>query len=381
MNPDPIQEYRVWKKGNQHTDYGAETAVSYYWFPTTDDMVALLTRPKSNYKDLDPFTIMPEDANWFGTRDMPQAIKYFRFGWPELTESIFVEDAALSIPRPIEDDFKTHHDMTGGCVDIGVFASGQPECMMQFEPNRKQKKTVKLLINVSASGSMGTNSIKNRGKVIIGIVDWLERSGYRVRLDICDSIGGWRTDPETKDRRVVWYLAFCAKDFSQPLDIPRLSFMAASRSMLRRVFFGIEAVSTEFASIWGPHDYGSVARVCDAIKEDYDYIFDYTTPVTIETAVECINYIVDGTNTSERPDDINQLGEWMTSTDPEEMDLSGLAEFEEKQEYGIEDNDDLEDLAPTTTAQQLAEHDDPFIWLTGYTYDNKPYKYAIRRKQ
>ena len=41
----------------------------------------------------------------------------------------------------------------------------------------------------------------------------------------------------------------------------------------------------------------------------------------------------------------------------------------------------LEDLAPTTTAQQLAEHDDPFIWLTGYTYDNKPYKYAIRRKQ
>jgi hypothetical protein len=362
----------------------------YFWFEHQDDIIRLCSLPEDDYMDQVPFEVT--DGAWFDTTDMQQALDYFRYGWPEAADTIFVEDAALSIPREIEPEFKTFNDTSGAMVDMGAYLSGVPECMLQFEQQHKHKKTVKLLINVSASGGTGSNTLKQRGKTIIAIVDWLEKSGYRVRVDVCDTVTYWA--------RSEWVLAFCAKDFAQPLDFSRIAFMAASSAMLRRIFFAVEGSSKNYCRQF-QGTYGAVCPVPKPIAAEYDYVFDYMTPVTAETAVQCIDYIVGGANTVERPD---------TTTAEGASELESMFSEADLQEYynDEQNKDDIEQAmvvgsglyqtshampdTPMSTAEQVAasnmdtssqsdsssSNDDSPRWVWDKTHT---YRYLMRRKQ
>lgn len=371
---DPITPYVEELDGNDR----------WYWFDSTDTMIDLCSRPADQYKDRVPFKTTSE-GGWWGVKDMPTALKYFKYGWEEVADSIYVEDAALAIPREIQDQFKTYADHSGGAVNVTAHINGQPEDMLQFEPSTQKKRTIRLLVNVSASGGTGSDYMKQRGMTIISIIDWLEKSGYRVRLDVCDTLLWW-PGGYSEDKAITWLLAFCAKDYSQPLDISRLGFMAASSAMLRRIFFGIEAVSTDFKRIWGAHDYGVVATVPKKFAEKYDYVFDYMTPITMETAVQCIEYILTGNNPVERPEDIEALPQMMSANPNEVEDFSNMEELAEA--MSMADDDSLQETAvdmPLTVQEQMeanAVHeagspDDPYRWIWDRTHS---YIYPIKRK-
>lgn len=281
--------------------------VRYYWFPSVDEIIDLCSKDRRHYRDSSPFRIIEADENsWFGCRDMPTSLKQFRFGMQAAVETVDLTDAALAIPRPIENSFATFSDTSGGSVNMDAYIAGLPEDMIQHQPAKHLKKTVKLLFNVSASGGTSGKELMKRGLLVVSIIDWLERSGYRVRVDVCDTIiDGWgENDPDNP----VWMLAFCAKDFAQSADISRLAYMLGSPDMLRRIFFGVEDLSTDFRRIWkGNNNYGAVCKVPQTLQADYDYIFDYGTPVTLETATQCIDYITSGKNEVYRPDDHREL--------------------------------------------------------------------------
>lgn len=366
--PDPIRPFLV-KEFTKNKLKGR-----YYWFDSTDSMIDLCTRPMSEYRDRVPFEIESTAGEWFGTRDMPTALKYFRYGWEEATEAIAIEDAALTIPRPIENEFTVYHDMAGGAVDVGAFVSGVPENMLQFEVQQRNKKTVKLLVNVGASGGTSSTKLKQRGLAIIGMIDWLERSGYRVRLDVCDTIGnGWGGYGDHH-----WCLAFCAKDFSQPLDLPRIAFMACSSAMLRRIFFGVEDLSPDFTTCFG-HSYGSVIKVPDFTRAEYDYVFDYMTPVTIESVTQAIDYVISGNNDVEAMRrKIEEDEAAFFNYEPDELDQEALDAFighvEQSQTPDIQPADNM----PLTSDEQFAQNEDPLVWVWDH---EKQYYYPMQRKK
>jgi hypothetical protein len=281
-----LDKYEVWRKPDN-------PYVRHIWFDSIDNIIECIKqgetdRWKGGYGSGDyPWKL--SDGQWAGAKSMPEALEYLQYGWPEVADAIYIQDAALAVGREIENEFDMYRDVSGGAVDVGAYLTGIPENMINYQIHPRPKKTVKILVNVCSSGSTNPKTIIQRGHTITSICDYLEKCGYRVRVDVADTAYGYYNG-----KRSHWTLAFCAKDFNQPLDFGRIGFMLGSPAMLRRIFFGVEASSLEWGLCYG-QTFGSVAPVHVDVGNEYDYVFDYFTPINIPKAQEMIDYIVKGT--------------------------------------------------------------------------------------
>lgn len=281
---DSLAPYLIKKYGNGR----------YYWLPDVDTIEELCSSIK-RWSD-GPWWVNPyAHEEWFGTNDMPQALQFLKYGWDKAIDSVDIDDAALKMNRDILDEFARTRNTEGSQVDVGAFLAGEPENMYNYQPNITRKKTVKLIVNFSADCGGGKHKLETRGTTLTAIIDWLEKSGYRVRLDVCDCYCGYGVS-----RNEGWCIAFCAKDFDQPLDIGRVSFMIGSSSMLGRILFGIESTSYVSGTVFG-WGYGGVAPVPDAIRQEYDYVIDYGMPFNKDVAAKIIEQIVTGHQPKEPP--------------------------------------------------------------------------------
>jgi len=269
----------------------ANPGVKHIWFESCQDIIDCIREGNTSHWHDFPWTSNETACEWAGSKSMDEALHFLQWGWEEVADAIFLEDAALAVNREIEPEFVVTPDTSGGAVDIGNYLSGVPECMINFETKPRRKKTISILFNVCNSASRTQKSIIQRGHTVTCICDYLERSGYRVRIDVADTAygGGWYGE----GRKTHFTLAFCAKDYNQALDFGRIGFMLGSPAMLRRIFFGIEASS----ALWGKHyqeSFGWVAPVHPKVGNFYDYVFDYNTPLNEQSATQCIEYILSG---------------------------------------------------------------------------------------
>lgn len=276
---DFLDQFTVWRVKDK-------PGVRYVWFNSVQDILDCIKEGQLSHWSNLPWR---KDAygDWAGARSMEEALEYLQYGWPEVAEAIFLEDAALALNREIESEFEPIKDVTGGAVNIGAYVQGLPEDMINFRVETRHKKTVKVLFNICASGTTGKSQIIQRGHTVTSICDYLERSGYRVRIDVADTAYGWGSG------KSHWTLAFCAKDFNQPLDFGRIGYMLGSPAMLRRIFFGVEASSKSWGRDFGG-TFGCVAPVHSVVGNSYDYVFDYHTPINVSTANKLVEYVVSG---------------------------------------------------------------------------------------
>lgn len=282
-----VDEYIVWRNPKN-------PGILHVWFDSVDDIIRCIKSGQTNHWSNFPWTTNESSSEWAGSKSMDEALYFLQYGWQEVAEALFLEDAALAVGREIEPEFVPLPDVTGGMVDIGAYITGIPECMVNFEQKPRTKKTVSILFNVCNSGGRRKEDIIKRGHTVTCICDYLERSGYRVRIDVADTAYGWGTGGYgSGGERTHWTLAFCAKDYNQPLDFGRIGFMLGSPSMLRRIFFGVEASSKSWGKDYGS-SFGWVAPVHPKVGNFYDYIFDYNTPLNAQSAAKCIEYIVTG---------------------------------------------------------------------------------------
>ncbi len=263
----------------------------YAWLDSVDNIIDMIEQRGEWKWDDHPFRSDGWGETWAGTKSIEQALHYLKYGWEHIAGEMYIEDAALKVEREIEPEFRTYMDYSGGAVDVGAYLAGTPECMVSFETKPRKKKTVNILFNICSSAGSSKEHIMKRGYTVTLICDYLERSGYRVRIDVADTAYGWGGNYGGK--RSHWTLAFCAKDYAQPLDFGRIGFMLGSPAMLRRIFFGVEATSKFWMATIGA-SYGSVAPVHPKVGNEYDYVFDYNTPINAQSAEKCIEYIVTG---------------------------------------------------------------------------------------
>lgn len=272
--PDPLMAQLQSHKGT----------AKFFWFQSTDDIAnCVLTLNKWLNG---PWA--PEPKPRFGySKDMEHAIQQLRYGWDQMIKGIDLTDVALSIPREIKSEFERSAAPQGAQVDVGRYLEGQPECMYDFQPNIARKKTVRLFMNMSADCGASSRLIE-RGKALTSCIDWLERSGFRVRLDVGDCFSGWSVK-----REEGWCIAFCAKDYDQAVDIERISFITGSPTMLMRIFFGIECTSKAMLDTFHGTQ-GGVAPVPKYLREEYDYIIEYGAPFNKDIAEKIVEQIVTG---------------------------------------------------------------------------------------
>lgn len=184
-------------------------------------------KPQSSENGTEDFT---------GSASLQEATDLALHGWAEVRPEVdaLVDDLNERIAGVMSDHFVVHHDVTGADVNVGLFMSGEPECMMQFvqEPEARMGRVVKVLVNGVTNARTPKEHILKRGAGVIALVNTLHLMGVGVEL--------WFESPiQGTDRRT--YSTVCKlHDSEQPLDIDNIMFALAHPSMLRRLVFSVQ---------------------------------------------------------------------------------------------------------------------------------------------
>lgn len=179
------------------------------------------------------------DFSFCQTSSLADACTLALQGWTECRPDVdaLLSDLQDSINNVMSDHYVVQHDVAGADVNMGLFMSGEPECMMQFvpEPEARMGRVVRVLVNGVVSGGTPKERIVKRGVAVLALVNTLHLMGVGIELWFESAIEG--TDKKT-------YSTVCKlHDSSQPLDIDNVMFALAHPSMLRRLVFSVQEQS------------------------------------------------------------------------------------------------------------------------------------------
>jgi len=171
---------------------------------------------------------------WAGTKTFDEALALATTGWPEgaaeaLSLRASIDSAVRQIVASRQDKYTW--DVTGDCVDVGKYLSGEPECWVAKDQDGESQSggVVKICANLAASGAVSPKSLFARGAVILAAIDILESLNYRVELWIAHGSRG----------RSVFQQFTLIKAANQPLDCDRVAFCLCHAACLRRLSFSL----------------------------------------------------------------------------------------------------------------------------------------------
>lgn len=163
-----------------------------------------------------------------GTKDMAQSMEYAREGY-ELDK---IDAELKEIKGTDKFELNPAFDVAGNEVEMGLFMTGVPESMIEYNIDEVKNKYVHLIIGASEACGISSNQIVNRSAAICSIVDMLENNQYRVRLSYLFAGRGFGHSMNEKHSLLI-----DIKDYNTPMDMALLAGMLHP-GFLRRLVFG-----------------------------------------------------------------------------------------------------------------------------------------------
>lgn len=164
-----------------------------------------------------------------------EAIKMNSLGWSKGAQRVTSLRADLdsAVETAVsENSAAIQYDAEGEWVDIGRLAVDDPECCGYFalQGSTGGTKVVKIIANVSVSGSVSHETMFCRGAAVVAATDILESCGYRVQVVVAMGLrkGSVQLDVQTT-----------IKEATQPLDIDRMSYTLCHPIFFRRIMFKV----------------------------------------------------------------------------------------------------------------------------------------------
>ncbi len=95
-----------------------------------------------------------------------------------------VDMSALTMAEREAHTFEYRNDVTGSVPDIGLYLSGEPECMMDSYPIVKPVKSfvVRIVVPFGYRADVEAEWARQRGTAIIGLLDALTAAGYSLEI-------------------------------------------------------------------------------------------------------------------------------------------------------------------------------------------------------
>ncbi|MHC1764598.1 MAG: hypothetical protein AB9869_09855 [Verrucomicrobiia bacterium] len=188
------------------------------------DFIDLVRRPPS--PDVDAHSTH-DRQEWTWTKDYDEALRLAMTGWAEGFRQVTVRaDAIARAQAGLE--MTSHYAEAGDEVDVGLYLTGEPECMIEFPLEPKRKPVVRFVVSAAFSARVDAEAIYNRGAAVLAAIDVLESAGVRVELDLDESIEADRRE----FRRTI-----PLKAADDPVDRDKLAFAICHPSTLRRLIF------------------------------------------------------------------------------------------------------------------------------------------------
>jgi hypothetical protein len=181
-------------------------------------------------------------------------------------------------------------DVTGSEVDVGVYLSGVPECMVDAVPRTTsvRGRVVTFLVPATYSSSTPHHYITNRGLALAALCSAIIEVGHSVEIWSGYAANLAHTGRFSAVARVI--------AAGEPLDIGRLCFATAHPAMLRRLWFAVlDAEDRRFARRLVIENYGKPPFSCKATDlppaVTDPYVFPYLDDLesqwrTLDTALQ-----------------------------------------------------------------------------------------------
>ena len=206
---------------------------------------------------------------------MPDAIR-LSAGWAEGVEKMEKCRTAVSQGVLAARQAVRMREMGPGALSMGPYLAGHPQPYATLHDTslyrpKRGGKIVKIMLNIVASGGIGTDKLIQRGAGVTALIDGLERSGRRVELVVACANGGGFGRREISPPLLHFVTV---KRPDQPLNLPVIAFAASHPSMLRRFIFSLmEQMDESERSLFGVGGgYGSCIEVPASFRQDSIYV-------------------------------------------------------------------------------------------------------------
>jgi hypothetical protein len=176
------------------------------------------------------------EEGFFTSATFDDVLKFARRGWPEGAAHAKRLLSQFTLPPLIETHSATFHDVTGAYVDVGQYVQGTPECMVNFTPDTRPIRFVKIIVSAVYSGSFTTDKAINRGVTIAAVIDALESRGIRCDVELVTALSG-------HDNGKL-FIHLPLKVSENPLNLDTLTFAIAHPAYLRRLIFAIMEIQS-----------------------------------------------------------------------------------------------------------------------------------------
>lgn len=195
---------------------------------------------------------------WSGTRNIDEAIRIARYGWPEGRELIkdtldeIDTDELVGLRRTME----PYVDVAGDEVDVDRYLAGDHENMVQFALKYDQNgKVVTLFVNATMSSYIEPQQIVKRGAALVAAKEILTSSGYAMGITMVESA----TSSRGRDIQTEYHIPLISP--GEYLDVDTAAFCLAHPSFLRRLIFALnDNESTALRRTMGFHPGGSYGQ-------------------------------------------------------------------------------------------------------------------------
>ena len=204
-------------------------------FDTVTDWLRFIERPT---------TMLARDrSSLTGTREftdtdtLEEAIGLARKGWKDGTAKITAMTADITkridgqLPKP-----SYVPSRKGGSFMMGKVLEGHPNCRIRKVDlgeriDAHNAKIVRLVVNVSASGGIGTDAFIRRGAAAAVVASVLQRRGQRVSIDVVRCVStGYNSTAQHEVRVRV-------KREQEAISLEKIAFLLGHASTLRRLMW------------------------------------------------------------------------------------------------------------------------------------------------
>lgn len=155
-------------------------------------------------------------------------------GWHAKTKELKEAVKALNAKTGTKDRIKYVNEVQGYKPNVPLYLNGVPNCMINMKKTPvKKAKTIHIVYDSSYPWAIKADEVVNNGALLVNVINQLEASGYRVKLDIINTMCN------VHDNKVAMYSA-TFKEYGQPLNLDIVSYPIMNDRYLRCIMFDLQ---------------------------------------------------------------------------------------------------------------------------------------------
>ncbi len=197
--------------------------------------------------------------DWAGAT-WEESLRLAEDGWTTVLPDVDAEVAELR--ERVADEVLTTAlvpawDVTGSEVDIGVYLSGTPECMVDAVPQRlsARGRVVTFLVPAGYDNTTPHSAVRHRGVALAALCSSIIATGHSVEI--------WSGFTPYLNPNERYSSVARVVSAAEPLDLGRLMFVMAHPAMLRRLWCAVwDSEPAPVARRFADHNYGHASYDC-----------------------------------------------------------------------------------------------------------------------